>query len=64
MAIMCILAIASTAGTWAVVFWNLFETDYFGPYDDQERQDTLSKYVTGKNDFMFTTIKTKLIPQK
>ena len=52
MAIMCLLAIASTGGTWAVIFWNLFSTDYFGPYDDQKRQDTLSEYVIGKKNFI------------
>ena len=52
MAVMCLLAIASTGGTWAVVFWNLFQTDYFGTYNDQKRQDTLSLYVIGKKNLI------------
>ncbi len=48
MAIMCILSIASTAGTMGVITWNLYEHDYFGEYEDDSRQRTLEQYVIGK----------------
>ncbi|XP_072015404.1 uncharacterized protein [Amphiura filiformis] len=45
MAIMCVLAIASTAGTMAVLTWNLYEQDYFGDIGEEARTTKLEQYV-------------------
>lgn len=54
MAIMCILSIASTAGTMAVLTWNLYESNYFGNFNDADVQDKLEFYAGENGGFAIT----------